>query len=73
MPFLYGFEPKYWKQSDSVLPASASERFLKRTAYLEADRESLLLKQNQFQKVRFWLPGSPYFCSHLPWLLPGVI
>lgn len=37
------------------------EVFFNQTMLLETVRESLLLKQNQFQKIRFWLPGNLYF------------
>lgn len=62
MQFLYGFTPKVL-ETIWQCPASQClwEVFLKWATVLEADRESLLLKQNQFQKVRFWLPGSLYF------------
>lgn len=62
MPFLYGFKPKYWKECESILPASAAERgFCGELPSRRLTGKALLLKQNQFQKVRFWLPGSLYF------------
>jgi len=74
MPFLYGFKPKYWKQSDSIVLASASERCF--SSKLRSGRlagKAYFLNKISFKKTGFGSLEACIFCSHLSWLLPGVI